>query len=127
MRVEMRIVGQFAREVMIEIADRHAVAQQPRAGVAILVVRYVEHGDAIAGPHLDPFEQPDVALHAGHERALPAFREPQLLKRAQAVRIAVEREEMSSGMFVLHVPPLPLQGMKSPPFASSVAPVTAHA
>ena len=127
MRVEARIVGQFTREVMVEIADRHAVAQQPRTRVAILVVRHVEHGDDVARPRVDPLEQLDVAFHAGHERAVHALRKPQLLKRAQPVRVAVEGKEVSCFVVVLHDPSLHRQGMKSPPFASSVAPVTAFA
>lgn len=102
-----RIARQFAREVMIEIADRRAGPQQPRAGVAVLVVRDVEHGHAIAGARVDPFQQPNVALHARHERAAHALREPQLLKRAEAVRVAVEGKEMSFVVVLLHRPLLP--------------------
>ncbi len=149
MGVEARMSRQIARKMMVEIPDLRAGPQQTVDVLTVLFVRDVEDGDLIAATGFDTPQQLDVALDAGDQHGLRRLGEPQLLQRAESVRVAVEGEEVSrcggcariirarsaaalmlirDEMLGHSVSPNGLsQGMKSPPLASSVAPVMTFA
>ena len=91
-RLQPRVLGDLAGEVMVEVADLHACLEQREERDPVHVERDVEDGAAIAAlrgaGHLR--EQRDVALDAGDERPGGRAVETQLLERAETVGVAVE-------------------------------------
>ncbi|VWB40194.1 hypothetical protein BUB20358_01769 [Burkholderia ubonensis] len=79
-----------ARLVVIEVRDVDAAVEQRRQRGAVRVERDVEHGHGVAAHGRHAREQRDVAFRPGHENRRGRRCEPQLLQRADAVRVAVE-------------------------------------
>ena len=83
---------QFARVVMIEVANGRSSVQQAEQRASILVERNIEHGDhVIAVSYPNALKQLDVAFDAGDQcRAAGLLDQTKLLQGAQSVRVAVE-------------------------------------
>ncbi len=99
--VRLRMDRNIAGEVMVEVLDTDAAREKRRnAGrlTAIEMSSAVTESPAWAAHAL---QQCDVALDAGDEGRLFGIREPQLMQRADAVRIAVEGIEMRHGRCLL--------------------------
>ena len=86
----MRMHGDVARLMVIEIADMRARFEQLVQRVAVFRQGDVEHGDAVACLGLDPFQQADVTLGPGDQLGIGWIGQAQLVQRADAVGIAVE-------------------------------------
>ena len=82
--------------MVIEVAHLHARFEQPVQCVAVFRQRNVEHGDLIAGPGLDPFQQADVAFGAGDQFGIDRIGQPQLMQRADTIGVAVEYVKMQT-------------------------------
>ena len=76
--------------VVIEVAQLRAGLQCRGHRVCIARERYVEHGDFVASGRFDTPEQRNVALHTGNQFRRARLLQPQLMQRADAIRIAVE-------------------------------------
>src|SRR5215510_13337819 len=76
--------------VVIEVTATGAACEQPCEIASVDGKGNIQHRELVAGLRLHAIEQADVALDAGDENALPRFVEPQLVQRANAVRVAVE-------------------------------------
>ncbi len=115
-RRQQRQIGDVAGEVVIEVGDRNICSQDPLEFVAILVERNVEHSHGVARDRGDSFEKVDVSFDAGYQRAVFGFRQPQLMQRANAIRVAIENVKVShvvisigvSGLVRVSVPWLPI-------------------
>jgi len=80
--------------MVIEITHPNPALQQPEEGVPIPVQGDIEYRYLIAGVCLNPCQQPDVALDARDQRRFPRLDQPELLERADTVRVPVENVEI---------------------------------
>jgi len=79
MDVQSGMGGNITGEVVVEIAYRGALLQQPQQGLPILIQGNVQHRHTVALPRLHPPEQGDVALHPGDQGGIRGLRQAQLL------------------------------------------------
>jgi hypothetical protein len=89
-RLEVRMIGNVARLVVIEVAHLRAGGEQPVQCLTVLRQRNVEHGNAVARLGLNPLQQADIALGSGDQHGIGGLDQAQLVQGTDAVGIAVE-------------------------------------
>jgi hypothetical protein len=100
-RLEPRVRGHLAGEVMVEVTHERAGFEQREQPGAVRVERDVEHRALVARRRPHAFEQRDVALDPGDQRDVGIDggwpREAQLLQRTQAVGVTIEGVDAGHG------------------------------
>ena len=84
------MAGKLAGRMMIEPAHARAALERALERLGVGLDGYVENRDFVAAIGFDALEQCVVAFHPRYELGGARRVEPQLMQRAQTVRVAVE-------------------------------------
>ena len=90
MGFEEAVMRNLSREMVIEITYACSAAQRAEQCAAVCVQRNVEHCQLITGCRRHLCKQCYITFHPGYQGGGARFGEPQLVKRADSVGVAIE-------------------------------------
>jgi hypothetical protein len=94
-RCQQRRVGDLSGEVVVEVGDWHFGGKDSVQSIPIFVKRNVQHRDRVASLCRNSLDQVDVAFDSRDQNAFFGIGQAKLVKRTDAVCIAIENIEVS--------------------------------